>query len=232
MSDSEVDEAPFSRPQNFFTVDRSNAFVQSSLSLPFTREPTGLAFYKGETDSRTDDLLFITDDDKYELFCVKPDSPGTVEWQFDTRALGGIDPEDVAIDTDGDLFICNGLDRKIIEVDQHGTTLKNSIALPTEITDPEGLCFDAERGVFYVGGGFSDKIWVVDRQGVVLDVLTLLAGARAPGTNNRVSVKDLELAPASDGSGERHLYVADYGDSHVDDGRLIEIDLGSDWLIA
>jgi hypothetical protein len=226
MSDSEVDEAPFSRPANFFTVSPEASLV-GSLSLPFTREPTGLAM-----DS-ANGHVFITDDDKYKVFCVDRADPATLLWQFATKPLGGVDPEDIAFDRDsGHLFIVNGLDRTIVEVDQHGTTVYDSIELPSEISDPEALAYDAQRDVFYVGGGFSYKIWAIDRDGDVEDVITTLGGARAPGTGTRVHVKDIELAPASDGSHETHLYVADYGNSHVDDGRLIEIDMGSGWLVA
>jgi hypothetical protein len=226
MSDSEVDESPFSRPQNFFTVSLQGALIAST-ALPFTKEPTGLAM-----DS-ANDHVFIVDDDKYKMFCVDRDSLTTVEWQFDTKPVGGDDPEDIAFDRDsGHLFIVNGLSRTIVEVNQLGTTRYDTIALPSEISDPEALAYDAQNDLFYVGGGFSDKIWVVDRDGDIEDIITVLSGARAPGTNTRVHVKDIELAPASDGSNETHIYVADYGDSHVDDGRLIEIDMGTGWLVA
>lgn len=226
MSDSEVDEAPFSRAANFFTVSLQGGLV-ASRSLPFTREPTGLAM-----DS-ANGHIFIVDDDKYKVFCVDRADPSTLLWQFATKPLGGVDPEDIAFDRDsGHLFIVNGLNRTIVEVDQHGTTVYDTIDLPTEISDPEALAYDAQRDLFYVGGGFSYKIWEIDRDGNVEDVITTLAGAKAPGTNTRVHVKDIELAPASDGSNETHLYVADYGNSHVDDGRLIEIDMGSGWLVA
>lgn len=224
MSDSEVDESPFSRSSNFFTVDLDGDLI-SNESLPYTREPTGLAM------DNAGGRVFVTDDDKYEVFCVDRDDPSTVLWQFDTRALGGDDPEDIAFDpVSGHLFVVNGLSRTIIEIDQHGTTLYDTIDLPTAIADPEALGY--RDGRFYVGGGFSDKIWIVDGDGDVEQVITTLEGARAPGTNNKVSVKDIDFADASDGSGETHLYVADYGDSHVDDGRLIEIDMGDGWLIA
>jgi hypothetical protein len=49
------------------------------------------------------------------------------------------------------------------------------------------------------------------------------------------AVKDLELAPSSDPNddpGKLNLFVADYGNSHVSDGRLIEIDLHGGLLMA
>lgn len=227
MVDSEVDESPFFQSTNFFGLDRDGG-LKSSADLPFTTEPTGLAM------DTLNGRLFMTDDDDHKVFSVDPDDPNTVLWEFDTLPLGGNDPEDIAIDAGSDnLFIVNGLDRTIIEVDQGGTQLFDSIVLPSEISDPEALAFDSQENVFYVGGGFSDSIWKVDRDGSVLDVLTVLEGARSQDLNRRVNVKDIELAPASDDSGETHIYVADYGWSHEADGRLIEIDPGDgDWALV
>ncbi len=220
ISDSEVDEAPFSQANNLFTLQLDGSLT-SSLSLQFTREPTGLAL---DASSRT---LYITDDDDYRVFAVDADNPNTVKYSFDTLHLGGIDPEDIAVDTTtGNLFIVNGLDRTIIEVDRLGQTLITSFVLPPEILDPEALAFDSDANVFYVGGGFSADIWKLDRLGNVIDVITVLEDLPSAGWNHGVGVKDIALAPASDGSGETHLYVADFGWSHVADGRLIEIDPG------
>ncbi len=227
MADSEVDEDPFFQSDNFFALELDGSLTSRS-RLNFTDEPTGLAI---DADSGR---LFITDDDEYRVFCVDKDKPNKVLWDFDTVALGGNDPEDIAFDpVTGNLFICNGLDRTIIEVDQHGTTQIDSFVLPSEIFDPEALVFDAREDVFYIGGGFSANIWKVDRDGEVLDVITTLEDARNAENNHRVSVKDLEFAPASDGSGEMQLYVADYGWSHEADGRLIELDMGdTGWAVA
>ncbi len=227
MSDSEVDEAPFSRPEDLYSVGLDGSAI-SKTAMPFTAEATGLAY------DATRGNLYITDDDKYKVFVVSADNPTVVKWSFNTKNLGGNDPEDIAVDTTtGNLFIVNGIDRTIVEVDNHGTAQISSFVLPTMIVDPEALAFDSENNVFYVGGGFSDLIWKLDRNGNVIDTITALADLRSADHDYRVGVKDIEIAPASDGSGEMHLYVADYGQSHVADGRLIEIDLGdSGWLIV
>lgn len=230
MSDSEVDEAPFSRPEDLFSVGLDGSAI-SKTAMPFTAEATGLAY------DATRATLYITDDDKYKVIAVSADNPTVVKWSFSTKSLGGVDPEDIAVDTKtGNLFIVNGLNRTIIEVDNHGAAQVKSIVLPTAIVDPEALAFDSTNNVFYVGGGFSDLIWKLDRNGNVIDTITALTDLRTADHDYRVAVKDIELAPASDGSGEMHLYVADYGQSHVADGRLIEIDPGdsdlNNWLIV
>lgn len=230
ISDSEVDEAPFSRANNLFKVGLDGSSV-SGTGLRFTAEPTGLAI------DGANRRLFITDDDQYKVFVVDTRSPGRVSWSFDTKPLGGADPEDIAFNpNNGRLFIVNGDQRSIIEIDQRGTRLFSSILLPEEIKDPEALAYDPREDVFYVGGGFSSSIWKVDRGGNILETIRVLEDDRNAENGHRASVKDLEFAPASDGSGEIHLYVADYGWSHVDDGRLIELDLGdtepSGWLLT
>ena len=222
MADSEVEEEPFFQSNNFFNLQRNGTLI-SSRALSFTDEPTGLAMLGNR--------IFVTDDDTYRVYVASASNPNFVLWSFATEALGALDPEDIAVNPgNGRLFIVNGDQeppgRTIIEVDQFGTRVFSSIQLPAEISDPEALAYNAQEDLFYVGGGFSDKIWKVNRAGQIVETLTLLQDARNPDNGHRVNVKDLEFAPASDGSGETHLYVADYGWSHVADGRLIEIDLG------
>ncbi|XSC41937.1 hypothetical protein ACF1BQ_025120 [Bradyrhizobium sp. RDT10] len=137
----------------------------------------------------------------------------------------------------GHLFIVNGSagGRSIVEVNNTGTQVFSTIALPAEIEDPEALAYDAAHDVFYVGGGSGSNIWVVDRGGTVLQVIDTLDGYRNEINNAAAAVKDLELAPSSDPNDDPNalnLYVADYGASHVSDGRMIEIDLHGGLLLA
>ena len=129
-------------------------------------------------------------------------------------------------------MFCNGdqvagpTSRSIVEINNTGTQVFSTTVLPTEIKDPEALCYDASHDVFFVGGGFSPDIWVVDRGGNILQKLDVLEGYRNPVGPTSAHVKDLELAPSSDPNddpGTLNLYVADYGNSHVSDGRVLEI---------
>ena len=224
LSDSEVDETPFSRPNNLFAL-RTNGTPINSLSLTgFTKEPTGLAF-----DPMTGHL-FVSDDDKYKVFWVDPANPTVKLGEFLTKPLGGDDPEDLAINpSNGHLFIVNGLSRTIVETNNTGTQVFSKTTLPDVIIDPEALAYDGRENVFYVGGGFSSNIWKVDRSGAILSTIDVLSGYRNPVSSARACVKDLELAPSSDANdspGNLSLHVADYGNSHVDDGRLFEVNLG------
>jgi hypothetical protein len=240
VSDSEVEEDPFFGSTNLWAVRPDGTFVESFDLLDFTDEPTGLAY-----DS-TLDRLYISDDDQYRVFWVDPNNPTVMLGQSaDTRGVGIIDPEDLAVNpTNGHLFIVNGtgnsagggaLGAAIVETNSEVTEVYDVISLPPEVIDPEALGYDAVRDVFYaVGGGFSANVWVVDRSGNILEVLDVLAGYRHETNNTRTSVKDIDFAPSSDPSddpGKINLYVADYGWSHVSDGRMLEIDLGGGLLV-
>jgi hypothetical protein len=230
VCDSEVEESPFFRTANLWKLQPNGTLVQSFSLLNFTDEPTGLAF------NSSNGRLYICDDDNFKLYWVDPANPSTSLGQFDLKPLGCNDPEDVAANpSNGHLFIANGSagGRSIVEIDSTGTQVFSTITLPAEIKDPEALCYDASRDVFYVGGGFSPDIWVVDRSGNILQKLDVLEGFR--NTNTSAKVKDLELAPSSDPNDDPaklDLFVADYGNSHVSDGRLIEIDLHDGLLLV
>lgn len=230
LSDAEVDEDPFFRADNLFQISTSGVLANSLSLAGFTKEPTGLAF------NPVSGHLLITDDDKHSISWVDPKNPTARIGTASTKSLNCDDPEDVAVNpSNGNVFIVNGLSRTIVETDKNFGQVLSKITLPTEIKDPEALAYDAQNGVFFVGGGFSSNIWVVDRSGTILQTIDLLKNYRNPISDTKAKVKDLEFAPSSDPNddpGKMNLYVADFGNSHVNDGRVIEIDLGNDWLIV
>jgi Ca2+-binding RTX toxin-like protein len=116
----------------------------------------------------------------------------------------------------------------IFETTTSGTRIQ-SLVLPSTISDPEAIAYDATKQVFYVSGGSSPDIFVVSRDGkTVLDTITLLEDFRNPLNGTAVHPKGLTLAPSSDPSDDpsvMSLWVADYGRDQVMDGRLFEIQL-------
>jgi hypothetical protein len=182
--------------------------------------------------------MYVSDDDEHAISIVDLNDPASRLWSFDSRTVGADDPEDVAVDpVTGNLFIVNGLSRSLQEVQvdhvNRSVSLVDSFTFGDPgILDPEALAYSADLDLFLVGGGFGPNIWLVDRDGNTIDVMTLLEDYRntetdAPSGSIRTSVKDIELAPASSGSGATHIYVADFGASHRIDGRIIEIDPGN-----
>ena len=236
VSDAEVEEGPFFRSTNLWRLQPDGTQVQSYSLLNFTSEPTGLAY-----DSGTG-RLYISDDDKFKIYWVDPANPQVKLGEFDLKHLGCNDPEDVAVNpNNGHLFIVNGdqvagpTANTIVEIDNTGTQIFSVIHLPPEIKDAEALAYDPAHDVFYVGGGFSSDIWVVDHSGNMLQKIDVLEGYRHEVNNTAVNVKDIELAPSSDPNddpGTLNLYVADFGWSHVSDGRMLEVDLHGGLLFA
>jgi hypothetical protein len=236
VSDSEVNESPFNRPNNLWALGTDGSLKQSfSLWYPtgYTDEPTGLAF-----DPQTGHM-FVSDDDHFRVFWVDPANPTVKLGEFRTDTIGGYDPEDIAINpNDSHVFIVNGVPHSggpctIVETTNTGA-LVSTLTLPTVITDAEALAYDAREDVFYVSGGFSYRIWKVDRGGTILNTIETLGSYRNPVSGTRVHVKDMEIAPSSDPNdnpAHLSLYVADYGNSHVDDGRLFEMNLGDLMLV-
>lgn len=231
LSDAEIEEEPTFNPTSLYTL-RLDGTPVASHTPKFTTEPTGLAI------DASQGVMYVSDDDKYLVNVVELNDPSKRLWSFDTRGFGADDPEDVAVDpVTKNLFIANGLSRSLQELHvDHATrtvSLVDSFVFSdSRIIDPEALAYVPQHDVFLVGGGFGASIWVVNRAGDTLGVLDLLLDYRNTQTNAssgsiRTSVKDIELAPASDGSGATHVYVADFGASHQMDGRLIEIDPGN-----
>src|SRR3546814_17400118 len=93
----------------------------------------------------------------------------------------------------------------------------------TTLFRSEALAYDSENDVFYVAGGWSADLFKVSRSGEILETITVLRDHRLPDGGHAVP-KGLALAPSSDGSGTS-LWVVDYGDDQVSDGRLFEVSL-------
>ena len=227
MSDSEIDETPFFRPDNLFYLSATGVFDHSASLASFCKEPTGIAF------NPLDGHLFISDDSKKRVFEVNPDNPGTLISSFSTTAIGADDVEDIIFDpVTGHLLLSEGEQsslhpRTIMEVTTNGALI-SSTTLPVAVGDPEGFAYDALRNVFYISGHTSEDILVVSRDGQILETLTLLEAFQNPISDTGVKPKGLTMAPSSnpnDDASVMSLWVADYGKDQVMDGRLFEIQL-------
>ncbi|HVI90520.1 MAG TPA: hypothetical protein VM659_19625, partial [Dongiaceae bacterium] len=228
MSDSEIDETPFFRPDNLFVMTPPGVFNHSTSLQSFTIEPTGLAY------DPLNGHLFISDDDKHGIFEVDAANPGTKLNFFSTKTYAP-DCEDVAWDpVTNHLLIIEGSTGNVnahtlFETTTSGTLVKSTV-LPSTISDPEAVVYDSARQVFYISGGFSPDIFVVSRDGLtILDTIKILESYRNPINGTSVHPKGLTLAPSSnpnDDPSTMSLWVADYGRDQVMDGRLFEIQLG------
>jgi hypothetical protein len=227
IADSEHDESPFLSSTNLFSIGPNGA-VEGYSMIGFTKEPTGLAFNPGNG------YLYITDDDKQEVFWVDPTSPSTKKGSFDTASLGLVDTEDPKFDPEpGNIFVLDGSLKKIFELTPQGEFV-SSIALPTVMKDAEALAYDPSHKVFFVASGKSTRIWELDRSGSILATTDLLSSSSYlnPIGGAKPTLKGLELAPSSDPNDgtKMNLFVADYGVDQRNDGRLFEVNLGPDWF--
>ena len=239
MADLEHDESPFFSPTNLFSVrpgvkpDGTPDLPQvSSYSLTsFTKEPTGLAY------NPYNHFLYITDDDARKVFWVDPNNPSVKLGEFSVKGFGITDAEDPAFGTNGNIYVLNGVTQHIFELTPNGSSLVRSVALPSVITDAEGLAYDAASDIFYVASGKTKgKIFALDHDMHLISTLDLLndPSYRNPTGGISPKIKGLELAPSSDPNDGNHLslYAADYGSDQKADGRLFEIDLAPDWPVA
>ena len=190
----------------------------------YTTEPTGIAF-----DPATGNL-YITDDDVFKVNVTNVANPSVKLASFATKPLGGDDPEEISVNpVSGHLYIANGSDiahPMIIETDSSGTQVIRDIPLPAVIKDPEALYYDVAHDVFFVGIENGKHIWMVDHDGNILNDIDIFANYRNPANNGSVNLKGLTLAPSSDPNDDPSvlsLYAADFGQPHVNDGRLFEI---------
>ena len=201
-----------------------------AMTLGFTQKSAGLAF------DPTTGRMYIADDDKLAIDWVDPANPTVELGGFDATHLGSTDTEDVAVNpNNGHVFIVNGGDfgaPKIIETDATGSQIFSVVDLKTAVQgqpigSPEGAVYDPTHDVFFVAGNNYD-IKVVDRNGTVLNDITILQNYRNPTGNIGTEIQGLTLAPSSDPNDDPatlSLYVADAGllRSSANDGRLIEI---------
>jgi hypothetical protein len=226
LVDSEVDEVTPRGTANMWALNLDGTLKPNGATslYGYTTEPSGIAF-----DPATG-KVYITDDDTFKVYVTSIANPSVELAEFATKPLGGDDPEDVSVNAiNGHLYVANGSDiahPKIIEMDSSGTQVIRNIPLPAVITDPEAIVYDAAHDVFFVGIENGKDIWMVDHNGNILNDINIFSNYRNPVNDGSVNLKGLTLAPSSDPNDDPSvlsLYAADFGISHVNDGRLFEI---------
>src|SRR5438874_1753666 len=232
LVDSEVDEVTPRGAANMWALNLDGTLKPNgAISLyGYTTEPTGIA-----VDAATG-KAYITDDDIFKVNVINLSNPSVALAQFATKPLGGDDPEDVSFNpVNGHLYVANGSDiahPQIIEMDSSGTQVIRNILLPAVITDPEAVVYDVAHDVFFVGIENGKDIWMVDHNGNMLNDINIFSNYRNPANGGSVNLKGLNLAPSSDPNDDPSvlsLYAADFGISHVNDGRLFEISNPFTW---
>jgi hypothetical protein len=237
VSDGEVDEMTIFRGANLFQITRSGALTGTGVTTAVSDEPTGVAVDPAAN------ALFTSDDDDDEVYRFLPGPDGRHGTgddsisSFDTRVFGGGDAEDLAYDpTRDNLFLIDGVNREVYRVRPNANGFDGVPASGGDDTvtqfdvgqygpaDPEGITYDAA----------TDHLLVVDDTTLAVYELTIDGAlVRTTGVGAATQARKLAgitLAPASNGSGTRHMYIVDRGvdnDSNPDenDGRMYEMTL-------
>jgi len=232
VSDSEVNETPLFTGSNLFSLSPPGALLGSGSTLPYSAEPTGLGY---DPDGNR---LFVSDDDRREIFEVRPGSDGQfgssddVVTSFDTAVFGSNDPEGVEFDpVSGDVFVLDGRENKVFRVDAGPNGLFDGVSNDDVVTsfglasvgsvDPEGIAIDPTRGVLAIVDQGTKLVYEVKLNGHLVRVIDI-----APAFPYAVS--GIALAPGSLVFAETNLFLVDRGRDesvHPDqnDGKVVEL---------
>jgi len=234
LTDSEVEEMPLYRGANLFQLTRTGSLVDSSSTLTFSREPTGIGF-----DPSTQ-ALFISDDDKYEIFIVRPgldgrygtaDDPLT---SFSTEAFGNRDPEDLVFDPDSaHLFVTDGIGAEVYDIAAVNGVFGDGDDYVAHFDvaqygnrDCEGIGYDPKRKTLLVVDSRESKIFELTRAGELVRIISLSTARDA----NR-ALAAVTVAPTSnpnDSPSATSYWVTDRrvdnnADPNENDGRIYEV---------
>ena len=241
IADSEVDETTGAgyHGVNLWQITLSGAVQDTGTTHTpgpaFSKEPTGLGF-----DPATN-TLFISDDDKRNVFIDKPGSDGRFGTSDDTvtsidaGAYGSTDTEDPEFDTtsgnptSGHLFFLDGVGTEVYDINPVNGIFGDGNDVVTHFdvgflgpTDFEGLGSDRAANTLLVGARKTKMIFEVTKSG------TLVRTIDASGIPGMSHISGLGMAPASDGSGRMDYWIVDRqvdngSNPSENDGKLFEI---------
>ena len=192
--------------------------------VPMSDEPTGVAYDPAL------DLYYFSDDGPKVVFRLNPgadDVVGTADdsWNsFGVSGFGDGDPEGIAYDTAHDrIFVADGVNAEVYQYTTTGSLVGHFDVAAFGVQDPETVEFNPVSGTLFVLSNRPSGPIIVETSlnGALIQTINVAAaGARKPA--------GLAYAPASDGSGDLHFYIADRGidnDSHPEenDGKIYEL---------
>jgi hypothetical protein len=240
--DGEVDEVRIYQNKNVFDTTLSGSLVESALARSNTTS-SGIATEPvGVTVDPVSLHLFYSDDVKKRVYEADPGSDGRyhtsddILTSFDTTAYGNTDPEGVDFDTLARvLFIADGSNNEVYRVSPgandrfDGVSASGGDDRVTQfdtsgfVLDPEGIAFNSDTGNLYLVGRPTTQIVEVTTAGALVRKIDISAA-------NAVKPAGLTYAPASNGSGAKHIYIVDRNidngqDPNENDGRIYEMTL-------
>lgn len=241
ICDGEVDEmSGLFTGANLFETNLSGSLLATGTTLGYSIEPTGIAF------NPTNQHLFISDDDKREIFEIVAGADGLYNTSddlvtsFDTAKFNSLDPEGVAYDSaDNLLFIIDGINTEVYQVNPGANGVFDGIPASggddvvtnfdvqiIGIFDPEGIHYDSTSGHLFLVGNNRNLIYEITTTGALVQRYNTAAA-------NILHNGDITLAPSSNQPSVTNFYVVDRGiDNDIDpsenDGRLYEFTLAAE----
>ena len=224
VSDSEVEEMSIYAGVNLYKVTRAGALSDTGTTVSFSEEPTGLGFQPSTN------TLLVSDDDEDRIFKVVPGNDGRHGTGDDsitsipTSFTGNNDAEDVTFHPDsGHLFVIDGVNREVYRYQLGGAFVSQFDVGVYGAGDPEGIAFDAATGTFFVLDDASTNIYQVDINGSLVNTIGI-------GALGAIKAAGIAVAPASNGSGNRNLYIVDRGidndgNPNENDGAIYEVSI-------
>ena len=236
IGDGEVNEMSIYAGANVFETTLSGSLSRTWTTTSFSNEPTGVAY------NPTNRHLFISDDDRREVYEVDPGPDGRYGTaddhvtSFDTGVFGSNDPEGLAFDVArGVLFIADGVNAQVYRVSPGGNGVFDGVAPAGDdqvtsfdtqthgLMDPEGIAYDSDFGHLYVVGQPATQVFHLSTTGSLIRVIDISAAAADKPAG-------LEYAPRSGNPGAMSLYIVDRGvdndsDPRENDGKMYEFAL-------
>lgn len=238
--DAEVEETPHFEGKNIWFARLRGGVIKAFDTLSFSAEPTDVAI------GGVGNAMYVSDDSMDRVFWVRKGPDGAfgtgddVVSSFSTRLFGSHDPAGLAFGakslwvTDGDnetskqrvYRIRRGPNKVFDGVAPVGDDIVRSFS--TEklgLRRPSDVAYDPETGHLFIVSALDDFIAETTLRG------SLVTSWDMSATNIRFPA-GIVLAPASNGSGNINVYVADRGldnDSfpNENDGRIYEFKLTS-----
>lgn len=234
VADSEVEETTGAgyHGVNLWQITRGGAVQSAGTTLAYSKEPTGLGY---DANANT---LFVSDDMKERIWVVKPGSDGRfgtsddIVTSINAGSYGSHDTEDPEFDPlTGHLFFLDGVGTEVYDVNPVNGVFGDGNDVVTHFDvgrfgpqDWEGLASDPARGTLLVGARKTKQIYEVTKSGSLVRIIS------ATGISGLKFISGLAMAPASDGSGQMHYWIADRAvdngpNPHENDGKIFEISI-------
>lgn len=230
FSDSEINEMSIYAGFNMFQLSLTGSLKDTWETLNFSDEPTGLSY------NPANDHLFMSDDNRRELYEVNPGPDGLygtsddVVTSFDTAIFNCRDPEGVAYNTDtGELFIVDGAGQELYRVspgpngvfDGVDDVVYNYDLEVLGAQDPEGIAYDADRNTLLIADRGPENILEITTNGTLVRMIDITAVGN-------INASGIVLAPGSIIPTTMNLYISDRGvdngsNPYENDGKIYEL---------